>query len=33
VVRDPDGFPIELVQVPALDLVPYALPAAAPTRG
>jgi glyoxylase I family protein len=30
VVRDPDGFPIELVQVPTLDLVPYALPAAAP---
>jgi catechol 2,3-dioxygenase-like lactoylglutathione lyase family enzyme len=24
VVRDPDGFPIELVQVPALDLIPYA---------
>jgi glyoxylase I family protein len=23
VVRDPDGFPIELVQVPSLDLVPY----------
>ena len=23
VVRDPDGFPIELVQVPTLDLLPY----------
>jgi lactoylglutathione lyase len=31
VVRDPDGFPIEIVQVPALDLVPYEMPAAAPT--
>lgn len=26
VVRDPDGFPIELVQVPSLDLVPYQTP-------
>ena len=28
VVRDPDGFPIEIVQVPTLDLVPYQLPGA-----
>lgn len=27
VVRDPDGFPIEIVQVPALDLLPYEMPA------
>jgi glyoxylase I family protein len=26
VVRDPDGFPIEIVQVPTLDLVPYDMP-------
>ena len=26
VVRDPDGFPIEIVQVPTLDLVPYEFP-------
>ena len=26
VVRDPDGFPIEIVQVPTLDLVPYEMP-------
>jgi lactoylglutathione lyase len=26
VVRDPDGFPIEIVQMPTLDLVPYELP-------
>lgn len=26
VVRDPDGFPIEIVQVPSLDLVPYEMP-------
>jgi lactoylglutathione lyase len=26
VVRDPDGFPIEVVQVPSLDLVPYEMP-------
>ena len=30
VVRDPDGFPIELVQVPILDLVPYDVPYVAP---
>jgi glyoxylase I family protein len=23
VIRDPDGFPIELVQMPSLDLLPY----------
>ena len=27
VVRDPDGFPIEIVQVPTLDLLPYEMPA------
>jgi len=32
VVRDPDGFPIEIVQVPALDLVPYDMPYV-PTEG
>jgi glyoxylase I family protein len=32
VVRDPDGFPIELVQVPTLDLVPYELPQPATGR-
>jgi lactoylglutathione lyase len=26
VVRDPDGFPIEIVQVPTLDLMPYEMP-------
>lgn len=26
VVRDPDGFPIEIVQVPTLDLLPYEMP-------
>jgi len=26
VVRDPDGFPIEIVQTPTLDLVPYEMP-------
>ena len=26
VVRDPDGFPIEIVQTPSLDLVPYEMP-------
>jgi catechol 2,3-dioxygenase-like lactoylglutathione lyase family enzyme len=26
VVRDPDGFPIEIVQVPTLDLLPYDVP-------
>lgn len=26
VVRDPDGFPIEIVEVPSLDLVPYEMP-------
>jgi glyoxylase I family protein len=26
VVRDPDGFPIEIVQVPTLDLMPYEVP-------
>ena len=26
VVRDPDGFPIEIVQVPTLDLLPYEPP-------
>ncbi|HEY8515713.1 MAG TPA: VOC family protein [Candidatus Binatia bacterium] len=26
VVRDPDGFPIEIVQVPTLDLLPYEVP-------
>jgi len=26
VVRDPDGFPIEVVQVQSLDLVPYDMP-------
>ena len=26
VVRDPDGFPIEMVQVPTLDLMPYEMP-------
>jgi lactoylglutathione lyase len=26
VVRDPDGFPIEIVQMPTLDLVPYEMP-------
>jgi catechol 2,3-dioxygenase-like lactoylglutathione lyase family enzyme len=30
VVRDPDGFPIEIVQVPTLDLVPYDMPYVAP---
>ncbi|MEW6270392.1 MAG: VOC family protein [Thermodesulfobacteriota bacterium] len=30
VVRDPDGFPIEIVQVPTLDLVPYDVPYVAP---
>jgi glyoxylase I family protein len=28
VIRDPDGFPIELVQQPELALVPYEMPAA-----
>jgi len=28
VIRDPDGFPIELVQQPELGLVPYEMPAA-----
>jgi catechol 2,3-dioxygenase-like lactoylglutathione lyase family enzyme len=28
VVRDPDGFPIEIVQMPTLDLLPYEAPAA-----
>jgi len=32
VVRDPDGFPIELVRVPRLDLVPYDVPYV-PTEG
>jgi len=26
VVRDPDGFPIEIVQMPTLDLMPYEVP-------
>jgi glyoxylase I family protein len=26
VVRDPDGFPIEIVQAPTLDLMPYEVP-------
>ncbi len=26
VVRDPDGFAIEIVQVPSLDLIPYEMP-------
>ena len=26
VLRDPDGFPIEIVQTPTLDLVPYEMP-------
>jgi catechol 2,3-dioxygenase-like lactoylglutathione lyase family enzyme len=26
VVRDPDGFPIEIVQMPTLDLLPYEMP-------
>ena len=30
VVRDPDGFAIEIVQVPSLDLVPYDVPYVAP---
>jgi len=25
-VRDPDGFPIEIVQAPTLDLLPYDVP-------
>lgn len=29
VVRDPDGWPIEVVQVPTLDLLPYEMPAGA----
>jgi catechol 2,3-dioxygenase-like lactoylglutathione lyase family enzyme len=32
VVRDPDGFPIEIVQMPTLDLLPYEAPAEA-SRG
>jgi len=28
VIRDPDGFPIELVQHPELALAPYEMPAA-----
>jgi catechol 2,3-dioxygenase-like lactoylglutathione lyase family enzyme len=27
VVRDPDGFPIEIVQMGTLDLLPYETPA------
>ena len=30
VVRDPDGFPIEIVQMPGLDLLPYEAPSASP---
>ncbi len=30
VVRDPDGFPIEIVQVPTLDLLPYEMPGGQP---
>jgi len=32
VVRDPDGFPIEIVEMPSLDLVPYAVPYVPPER-